>query len=148
MAQALSDRLGEAFAEKIVIFDVRREYWGYQSYDGNLSATDLHKIKYQGIRPAPGCPSQPDPTEQGTIWSLLDVENKIGIKLTQHFAMDPAASVSGLYIHHKEAKYFQLGQISKDQLKHYHQRKRPNDPNIKNTEKWLKSYLAYNPDKE
>ena len=150
LAQALADRLGEAFAEKLH-FDVRREYWGYERKEEiiTMNATDLHKIKYRGIRPAPGYPSQPDPTEQETIWNLLNInDTNIGIKLTEHFAMDPAASVSGLYIHHKDSKYFQLGQITKEQIVSYHQRKRGSkSDNIKDTEKWLKSYLSYNPDK-
>ena len=153
LAQALADRLGEAFAEKLH-FDVRREYWGYEEANNNkveitMSATDLHKIKYRGIRPAPGYPSQPDPTEQEIIWKLLDIEKNINIKLTEHFAMDPAASVSGLYIHHKDSKYFQLGKITKEQVISYHQRKREipfGDKDIKNTEKWLKAYLSYDPD--
>eukprot|EP00483_Globobulimina_turgida_P003962 UN03970 len=149
LAQALADRLGEAFAEKMH-FDVRREYWGYEESnfdDKCVDVSDLHKIKYQGIRPAPGYPSQPDPSELEIIWELLSVEEKLNIKLTKHYAMHPAATVSGLYIHHKESKYFQLGQITKQQIAHYHERKRPNDKNIQNTQKWLKSYLSYDVDK-
>merc|ERR1712048_1352791 len=89
LAQALADRLGEAFAEKMH-FDVRRRYWHYEEPKSRMSATDLHKIKYCGIRPAPGYPMQPDSTEQATIWKLLDVEKHCQIKLTDHFAMDPA----------------------------------------------------------
>merc|ERR1712025_762962 len=104
-----------------------------------MSASDLHRIKYQGIRPAPGYPSQPDPTEQAVIWKLLDLDAaKLGIGLTEHFAMDPAASVSGLYFHHKDAEYFQLGQVTKEQVKDYHRRCRP-QADLKETERWLKS---------
>eukprot|EP00485_Elphidium_margaritaceum_P001558 CAMPEP_0202687622 /NCGR_PEP_ID=MMETSP1385-20130828/3278_1 /ASSEMBLY_ACC=CAM_ASM_000861 /TAXON_ID=933848 /ORGANISM="Elphidium margaritaceum" /LENGTH=1417 /DNA_ID=CAMNT_0049342449 /DNA_START=17 /DNA_END=4270 /DNA_ORIENTATION=+ len=146
LAQALADRLGEAFAEKMH-FDARREFWGYEPMENEaLSATDLHKIKYQGIRPAPGYPSQPDPTEQAIIWNLLNVDDNIGVSLTEHFAMSPAASVSGLYIHHNDAQYFQLNEIERDQVVSYHKRKRVNDQDVNNTQKWLKSYLAYNPD--
>jgi len=151
LAQALADRLGEAMAEKMH-FDVRREYWGYEgAKEGGptMSASDLHKIKYQGIRPAPGYPSQPDPTEQAVIWKLLDIDGaKLGIELTEHFAMDPAASVSGLYFHHKDSEYFQLGQITKDQVEAYHERIRPEQSDLKETEKWIKSYLGYNPDQQ
>eukprot|EP00484_Ammonia_sp_Unknown_P030342 CAMPEP_0197032868 /NCGR_PEP_ID=MMETSP1384-20130603/11421_1 /TAXON_ID=29189 /ORGANISM="Ammonia sp." /LENGTH=1402 /DNA_ID=CAMNT_0042462583 /DNA_START=117 /DNA_END=4325 /DNA_ORIENTATION=- len=147
LAQALADRLGEAFAEKLH-FDVRREYWGYEPVESQalaMSATDLHKIKYRGIRPAPGYPSQPDPTEQQTIWRLLDIDNNVRIQLTENYAMDPAASVSGMYIHHKDSKYFQLGEITKEQVVSYHQRKTgaKNGENVEQTQKWLKSYLSY-----
>merc|ERR1712087_805348 len=135
-------------------FDVRREYWGYEQKDDvndnkvlTMSATDLHKIKYRGIRPAPGYPSQPDPNELAVIWELLQIgKENIDIELTENFAMSPAASVAGLYIHHKDSKYFQLGQITKEQVRDYHRRRGGADDDLKSTEKWLKSYLAYDPD--
>lgn len=88
--------------------EVRRQHWGYSEEEKTkpMSPEDLHKIKYVGIRPAPGYPMQPDHTEKITLWKMLDVEKRTGIKLTDHLAMTPAASVSGLYFAHPEAKYF------------------------------------------
>lgn len=127
-------------------YEVRREYWKYETNVNIVSnVTDLHKIKYQGIRPAPGYPSQPDPTEMETYWRLLDVKNSTGMKLTENYAIFPAASVTGLYIAHPQSKYFQVGEITKEQVIDYSKRKN-ND--IKLTEKWLRSNLAYDPDKQ
>src|SRR5690606_21945917 len=97
LCKAVADRLSEAFAEKMHL-DVRRQYWGYEkNYHIISTAQELHKIKYDGIRPAPGYPSQPDPTEQTQYWKLLNVKENVSMELTEHFAIYPAASVSGLY---------------------------------------------------
>lgn len=138
LVKALADRLAEAFAEHLHE-KVRKELWGYAS-DENLSAEDLIKEKYRGIRPAPGYPAQPDHTEKPIIFSLLEVEKNIGIKLTESMAMYPAASVSGLYFAHTEAKYFNVGKINKDQVIDYHRRK---GMSVEEVERWLGPILAY-----
>jgi len=137
MVEALADRLAEAFAEKIHE-EVRKEYWGYQKSE-NLSLEDKLKVKYQGIRPAPGYPGQPDHTEKGTIWDVMKVEEQVGIQLTESLAMLPASSVSGLYFANKEAKYFAVGKITKDQILSYADRKKWDLPT---TEKWLGPIIA------
>jgi 5-methyltetrahydrofolate--homocysteine methyltransferase len=109
-AEALAETLHE---------DVRKEYWGYAKSE-SLSAEELHKVKYQGIRPAPGYPAQPDHTEKQTIWNLLKVKETVGIELTESLAMLPAASVCGLYFAHPQAKYFAVGKIDKDQVNTFH----------------------------
>ena len=140
LAQAIADRLSEAFAEKMH-FDVRREYWGYESTTPVVSeASDLHKIKYDGIRPAPAYPMQPDPTEHDALWALMNCEEEIDVKLTENYAMTPAASVSGLYIAHPQSRYFQVGDIGKDQVEDYAARK---GMEVKQVERWLTSILAY-----
>lgn len=139
LAKALADRLSEAFAEKMH-YDVRIKYWGYEKTK-NISTNDLHKIKYTGIRPAPGYPMQPDPTEMNIIWELMNVKQNIGVSLTENYAMFPQASVSGLYIAHPDSKYFQLGDITKEQVSNYSKRK---NMNLKITEKWLRTNLSYN----
>jgi 5-methyltetrahydrofolate--homocysteine methyltransferase len=138
MVKALADRLAEAFAEHLHEL-VRKEYWGYAS-DENLSAEELVKEQYTGIRPAPGYPAQPDHTEKPIIFSLLDAEKNTGIKLTESLAMYPAASVSGLYFSHPEAKYFAVGKIGKDQVLDYHRRK---GMSVEETERWLSPILNY-----
>ncbi|MCF6268664.1 MAG: methionine synthase [Melioribacteraceae bacterium] len=138
MIKALADRLAESFAE-LLHQKVRREYWGYSS-DEKLSSKEIISEKYIGIRPAPGYPAQPDHTEKLTIFELLDVENNCGIKLTENLSMYPAASVSGLYFGNREAKYFSVGKISKDQVEDYAIRK---NQSIEKTEKWLKPNLNY-----
>jgi 5-methyltetrahydrofolate--homocysteine methyltransferase len=138
MIKAIADRLAEAFAEHLHEL-VRREYWGYAS-DEKFSNEELIKEKYIGIRPAPGYPAQPDHTEKPIIFSLLDVEKNIGIKLTESLAMYPAASISGLYFSHPEAKYFTVGKISKDQVLDYHRRK---GMSVEEIERWLSSILNY-----
>jgi len=110
MTKALADRLAEAFAE-VLHEEIRKTYWGYAK-DENLNATSLHKIQYQGIRPAFGYPSQPDHTEKPTMWDLLNVKEATGISLTESFAMMPAASVSALVFAHPESKYFAVGKIA------------------------------------
>ena len=137
MVKALADRLVEAFAEYLH-HKVRTEIWGYASSE-NLNNNDFIKEKYQGIRPAPGYPACPDHLEKGTIWKLLDVENKIGVKLTESYAMYPASSVSGYYFAHPQSKYFGLGKIQEDQLNSY--AKRRNIP-IEEAQRWLSPNLT------
>ncbi len=138
MTKAIADRLAEAFAEHLHKL-VRKKYWGYAA-DENFTNEELVKEKYIGIRPAPGYPAQPDHTEKPIIFSLLDVEKNIGIKLTESMAMYPAASVSGLYFSHPEAKYFSVGKIEKDQVIDYHKRK---GMSLEEIEKWLSPILNY-----
>ncbi|MCB0338599.1 MAG: methionine synthase [Bdellovibrionales bacterium] len=138
MLKALADRLAEAFAECLHAI-VRREFWGYAS-DENLSNRGLIKEQYLGIRPAAGYPACPDHTEKQTIFSLLAVEEKIGISLTENFAMYPAASVSGLYFSHPESRYFGLGKISRDQIEDYARRK---NVSVEEAERWLGPNLNY-----
>jgi len=140
MVKAIADRLAEAFAEHLHEL-VRKKYWGY-SPEEEFSNVDLIKENYKGIRPAPGYPAQPDHTEKPIIFSLLDVEKNTGIKLTETYAMYPAASVSGLYFAHPEAKYFTVGKIGKDQVMDYHKRK---GMSLEETEKWLAPILNYEP---
>lgn len=138
MIKALADRLAEAFAERMHE-RVRKEFWGYAS-DEALQNNDLIAEKYQGIRPAPGYPACPEHTEKGTLWQLLDVENKIGLKLTENFAMYPAASVSGWYFANPAAKYFGLGQIDQAQVADYAKRK---GMSMEEAERWLAPVLNY-----
>eukprot|EP01126_Amoeba_proteus_P038575 TRINITY_DN4031_c0_g1_i13.p1 TRINITY_DN4031_c0_g1~~TRINITY_DN4031_c0_g1_i13.p1 ORF type:complete len:874 (+),score=251.62 TRINITY_DN4031_c0_g1_i13:330-2624(+) len=118
--KALADRLAEAFAE-VLHAEVRKTFWGY-SPEEELEATEMHKIKYQGIRPAPGYPSQPDHFEKKTMWELMRVKEKTGIDLTDSMAMIPAASVSGLYLANEKSFYFSVGKITRDQLEDYSRR--------------------------
>ncbi|GAA6076193.1 methionine synthase, partial [Tachysurus ichikawai] len=113
MVKALADRLAEAFAEELHA-RVRREFWGYIE-EGGLLASDLHKLRYSGIRPAPGYPSQPDHTEKHTMWRLAQIQEKTGIGLTESLAMTPAAAVSGLYFSNPKSTYFAVGKITKEQ---------------------------------
>ncbi|MCL9771028.1 methionine synthase [Flavobacterium sp. HXWNR69] len=137
LVKALGDRLAEAFAEYLHL-KVRKEIWGYAS-DEVLSNEELIKEKYKGIRPAPGYPACPDHLEKPTIWKLLNVEQEIGVKLTESMAMWPAASVSGYYFANPESKYFGLGKIKKDQLEDYAKRR---NISIELAEKWLSPNLA------
>lgn len=114
MAKAIADRLAEAFAEELH-HRVRTELWGYNSTE-NLGKEELLSIKYEGIRPAPGYPSQPDHTEKLTMWNLLKIEEETGISLTDSLAMDPAASVCGLYFSNPKSEYFAVGKVQKDQV--------------------------------
>ena len=132
MVKALSDRLAEAFAEYLHE-KVRKEVWGYAP-DEALSGEELIKESYTGIRPAPGYPACPDHLEKLTLWDLMQVEERIGVTLTESLAMWPAASVSGYYLAHPEAKYFGLGKIKRDQLEDYAKRR---GVDIKTAEKWL-----------
>lgn len=140
MIKAIADRLAEAFAEEIHA-RVRKEFWGY-SPDECLTPADLLRCKYQGIRPAPGYPTQPDHTEKLTMWNLLKAES-IGITLTESLAMDPAASVSGLIFSHPQSTYFSTGKIQKDQVQDYASRK---GQSVECVEKWLSPILAYDPE--
>ena len=132
MVKAIADRLVEAFAEYLHKM-IRIKYWGYDEKE-KLTNEDLIKENYSGIRPAPGYPACPDHLEKKTIWKILNVENNIGVKLTESMAMWPAASVSGYYFANKEAKYFGLGKINKDQVQNYSLRRKIN---IDSAKKWL-----------
>jgi len=132
MIKALADRFAEALAEYMHAH-VRKELWGYQA-DETLDNEALIAEKYQGIRPAPGYPACPEHTEKGTLWELLDVENQIGIRLTESYAMYPAASVSGWYFAHPESKYFTVKGIGKDQIEDYAKRK---GMSVEEAERWL-----------
>lgn len=138
MVKALADRLAEAFAEHLHEL-VRKDYWGYASEE-KFNNEDLIKENYRGIRPAPGYPAQPDHTEKLIIFDLLKAEENASIKLTENMAMYPAASVSGLYFAHPEAKYFNVGKIGKDQILDYHRRK---GLSMEEIEKWLRPILNY-----
>jgi 5-methyltetrahydrofolate--homocysteine methyltransferase len=138
MAKALADRLAEAFAE-LLHEEVRKEYWGYATNE-TLSAADLFALRYQGIRPAPGYPSQPDHLEKKTMWELGDIADLTDITLTDSLAMNPAAAVSGLYFAHPDSKYFAVGKIDKDQIVDYASRKKIQ---VEQAEKWLATILAY-----
>jgi 5-methyltetrahydrofolate--homocysteine methyltransferase len=138
MIKALADRLAEAFAERMHEL-VRKEYWGYAK-DENLSNQELIKEEYAGIRPAPGYPACPEHTEKGTLFNLLDAENKIGLRLTESYAMYPTAAVSGFYFAHPQSRYFGLGKITKDQVEDYATRK---GMSLEEAEKWLSPNLAY-----
>jgi 5-methyltetrahydrofolate--homocysteine methyltransferase len=137
LVKALGDRLAETFAEYLHL-KVRKEIWGYAS-DEVLSNEELIKEQYKGIRPAPGYPACPDHLEKPTIWKLLNVEQEIGVKLTESMAMWPAASVSGYYFASPESKYFGLGKIKKDQLEDYAKRR---NISIEQAEKWLSFNLV------
>ena len=137
MAEALADRLAEAFAERM--HKIVRDEWGYGK-DENLSEQDLIKERYRGIRPAPGYPACPDHTEKGTLWELMDIEAKTGIKLTESFAMYPGSSVSGFYFAHPQSRYFPVGKLEKDQVTEYATRK---GISLAEAERWLSPYLNY-----
>src|SRR4051794_13117865 len=140
LCKALADRLAEAFAERMHA-RVRREFWAYAP-DEALSPEDLILEKYQGIRPAPGYPAQPDHTEKATLFALLDAENNAGVKLTESFAMWPGSSVSGLYFSHPGSFYFGVGKIERDQVEDYAARK---GMSVAETERWLGPVLNYIP---
>ncbi|TVZ55981.1 methionine synthase (B12-dependent) [Lutibacter sp. Hel_I_33_5] len=137
MTQALADRFAEAFAEYLH-HRVRTQHWGYAS-DENLSNEDFIKETYKGIRPAPGYPACPDHLEKETIWELLNVENKIGVTLTESLAMWPGAAVSGFYFANEESKYFGLGKITQDQVIDFADRK---GITLEKANKWLHPNLA------
>ena len=138
MVKALADRLAEACAEWLHE-RVRKDYWGY-ARDEHLSGEDLIKERYKGIRPAPGYPACPDHTEKGTLFRLLDPHGASGVTLTEHYAMFPAAAVSGWYFAHPEAQYFAVGKIDKDQVERYSTRK--GQP-LEVSERWLAPNLGY-----
>src|SRR3984885_2894600 len=139
MAEAIADRLAEAFAE--CLHKRVRDEWGYGRAE-NLSNEDFIHEKYRGIRPAPGYPACPDHTEKGTIWRLLDVQKNTGMFITESFAMWPGSSVSGIYFAHPESRYFTLGKIDRDQVADYSQRK---GMTVAETERWLGPNLNYEP---
>ena len=137
MTKALADRLAEAFAE--LLHERARRDWGYGKGE-HLSKEDLIAEKYRGIRPAAGYPSCPDHTEKATLWRLLGAEESADIRLTESYAMWPAASVSGLYFSHPEARYFAVDLVTRDQVEDYARRK---GMPVKAAERWLAPNLAY-----
>jgi 5-methyltetrahydrofolate--homocysteine methyltransferase len=140
MASALCDRLAEAFAERLHK-EVRTQIWGYAP-DETASVQDLIEEKYQGIRPAPGYPAQPDHTEKATLFRLLQAETNAGMELTESFAMSPPSSVSGLYFGHPGSHYFGVGKIDRDQIEDYATRK---GWDVATAERWLAPILNYDP---
>jgi 5-methyltetrahydrofolate--homocysteine methyltransferase len=140
LCKALADRLAEAFAERLH-HRVRKEFWGYAPGE-MLSNAELIAEKYDGIRPAPGYPAQPDHTEKRTVFALLDGERQAGVKLTDSYAMWPGSSVSGLYFSHPESYYFGVGKIERDQVEDYAARK---GWTIEEAERWLAPILNYDP---
>jgi 5-methyltetrahydrofolate--homocysteine methyltransferase len=139
LAEAVADRLAEAFAE--CLHKRARAQWGYGK-DEKLSIDEIIHEKYRGIRPAAGYPACPDHTEKGTLWQLLDVEAKTGMQITESFAMWPGSSVSGLYFAHPESRYFSLGKIGRDQVEDYATRK---GMSVAEVERWLGPNLNYEP---
>jgi 5-methyltetrahydrofolate--homocysteine methyltransferase len=140
IAKALADRLAEALAE--LMHKHARLGWGF-GRDENLSCEDLLHERYRGIRPAPGYPALPDHSEKRLLFDMLCAEKNAGIQLTETFAMYPAASVSGLYFSHREAKYFAVGKIGRDQVDDYRRRK---GMDLRLVERWLAPNLNYDPD--
>jgi len=140
LVKALADRLAEALAERMHQ-RVRRDLWGYDPNEA-LGNEELIAEHYRGIRPAPGYPAQPDHTEKGTLFGLLDAENATGIKLTESFAMWPGASVCGVYFSHPDSHYFGVGKIERDQVEDYARRK---DQTLAQCERWLAPILNYDP---
>jgi 5-methyltetrahydrofolate--homocysteine methyltransferase len=139
MAEAIADRLAEAFAE--CLHKRVRDEWGYGRQE-NLNIDEMIHEKYRGIRPAAGYPACPDHTEKGTLWRLLNVQANTGMLITESFAMWPGSSVSGLYFAHTESRYFSLGKIDRDQVADYAERKRMSVPEV---ERWLGQNLNYDP---
>jgi len=140
MAKALADRLAEAFAE--YLHHQARQDWGY-GQEEDLAADDLIAEKYRGIRPAFGYPACPDHTPKKLLWELLDAENTTGITLTEHMAMFPMASVSGLYFAHPESRYFSVDKITREQVQSYAKR---SGLTVQQAERWLSPNLGYDPD--
>ena len=138
LLEALADRFAEALAEKMHEL-TRKVFWGYAA-DEKLSNEELIKEKYQGIRPAPGYPACPEHSEKGTLWELLEPEKRIGLKITESFAMWPAAAVSGFYFSHPDSRYFGTGKIQRDQVEDYARRK---GWSMSEAEKWLGPVLGY-----
>lgn len=141
MSQALADRFVEAFAEYLHRV-IRTDMWGYAQNE-SLNEEDLLKIKYVGVRPAPGYPSQPDHTEKTTMWNVIKAEELAGIELSESLSMMPAASVSALVFAHPQSCYFAVGQVGKDQVESYAERKKMDLPV---TERWLSPILNYERD--
>jgi len=143
LVKSLADRLAEAFAEQLHQ-ETRTKLWGYNRSEA-MDADSMHKLQYEGIRPAPGYPSQPDHTEKQTMWKLLDINNQTGISLSDSLAMEPAASVSGLYFANPKSSYFSVGKIQRDQVADYADRK---GMSMASAERWLSVNLAYEPIEE
>jgi 5-methyltetrahydrofolate--homocysteine methyltransferase len=139
MLKALADRLAEALAE--LMHKRARDAWGY-GLEEKLTLDDLIHERYRGIRPAPGYPACPDHTEKRVLFDLLQAEEATGIRLTESFAMYPAASVCGLYFSHPESRYFAVGKIGRDQVVDYQRRK---GMDLRTVERWLAPILAYEP---
>ncbi|MEK7839795.1 MAG: vitamin B12 dependent-methionine synthase activation domain-containing protein, partial [Pseudomonadota bacterium] len=140
LVKALADRLAEAFAERLHE-RVRKEFWGHAANE-TLGHDALIREEYQGIRPAPGYPACPDHTEKLFLFALIEAEKNAGIRLTDSFAMLPAAAVSGFYFSHPEARYFAVGRLGRDQIEDYARRKGMDVPVV---EKWLSPNLGYDP---
>jgi len=140
MVKALADRIAEAFAERMHM-RVRREFWGYGA-DETLTNEQIIMEEYRGIRPAPGYPMQPDHTEKATLFDLLQAERRVGVKLTESYAMWPGSSVSGIYLAHPEAHYFGVAKVERDQVEDYAARK---GMSIAEVERWLSPILNYDP---
>jgi len=140
LSTALADRLAEAFAERLHK-EVRTRLWGYAA-DETTTVDELIAEQYQGIRPAPGYPAQPDHTEKATLFRLLDADANAGMVLTESFAMTPPASVSGLYFGHSGSHYFGVGKIDRDQVADYAARK---GWDVSVAERWLSPILNYDP---
>ncbi|MDY0065245.1 MAG: methionine synthase [Steroidobacteraceae bacterium] len=143
MLKALADRLAEAFAERLHE-RVRREFWGYAPEE-RLTNEQLIREEYRGIRPAPGYPACPDHTEKATLWKLIDPQTNAGVRITDSYAMYPAASVSGWYFSHPRSHYFAVGKIGLDQVQQYAARK---DLSLEEAQRWLSPNLGYDPDAE
>jgi 5-methyltetrahydrofolate--homocysteine methyltransferase len=141
LLKALADRLAETLAERMHQ-RVRRELWGYAA-DESLDADALIAEQYRGIRPAPGYPACPEHSEKATLFRLLDVTRRIGITLTDSYAMYPAAAVSGWYFSHPRSQYFVVGRVSKEQAADYARRK---GVSLQQAERWLASNLDYDPE--
>ncbi|WP_417362807.1 methionine synthase [Gallaecimonas pentaromativorans] len=141
MLKALADRLAEAFAERMHE-RVRKEFWGYAA-DEALDNEDLIRERYKGIRPAPGYPACPDHTEKGLLWDILKPDQRIGLNITESFAMFPTAAVSGWYFANPESRYFGVSDIDRDQVQDYARRK---GWTIEQTERWLAPILGYDPE--
>ncbi|MCZ8184752.1 MAG: methionine synthase [Beijerinckiaceae bacterium] len=140
MAKALADRLAEAFAERMHE-RVRKEFWAYAP-DETYAPDELHGEPYDGIRPAPGYPAQPDHTEKATLFGLTEATRRIGVQLTESYAMWPGASVSGLYLSHPDSHYFGVAKVERDQVEDYARRK---GMDIREVERWLAPILNYDP---
>jgi 5-methyltetrahydrofolate--homocysteine methyltransferase len=137
LIKAIADRLAEAYAE--MLHKQARAEWGYGQTE-SLTNEQLIDEEYRGIRPAPGYPACPDHTEKRTLFQLLDAEKQIGVKLTESFAMWPAASVSGLYFAHPQARYFAVDRLAQDQVQDYARRK---GRSLREIERWLAPNLGY-----
>ncbi|MDA4631701.1 methionine synthase, partial [Escherichia coli] len=140
LVKALADRFAEAFAE-LMHERVRKEFWGYAP-DETLKPDELIGEPYRGIRPAPGYPAQPDHTEKDTLFSLLDAERQINVRLTESYAMWPGSSVSGVYLAHPESYYFGVAKVERDQVEDYSERKAMP---VEEVERWLGPILNYVP---